>query len=95
MFLVQISLAPSNAVNALLDGHRAWLKQYAEAGNFLLFGPYDNHQCGLILSQADSEETLQAILSEDVFYHNGLADYQVTAFSPRWINAEGLQEQIA
>ncbi|MFQ1047551.1 hypothetical protein ACIRXL_09930 [Avibacterium paragallinarum] len=43
MFLVQISLAPSDAVNALLDGHRAWLKQYAEEGNFLLFGPYDNH----------------------------------------------------
>lgn len=94
MFLVQILLAPSDAVNALLDGHRAWLKQYTEEGNFLLFGPYDNHKGGLILAQADSEETLQAILSEDVFYHNGLADYQVTAFSPRWINAEGLQEQI-
>lgn len=94
MFLVQISLAPSDAVNALLDGHRAWLKQYAEEGNFLLFDPYDNHQGGLILSQADSEETLQAILSEDVFYHNGLADYQVTAFSPKLINAEGLLAQI-
>lgn len=95
MFLVQISLAPSNAVNALLNGHRAWLKQYAEAGNFLLFGPYDNHQGGLILAQADSEEALKDILAEDVFYHNGLADYQVTAFSPRLINAEGLQAQIA
>ncbi|MFQ1015593.1 YciI family protein [Avibacterium paragallinarum] len=95
MFLVQISLAPSDAVSALLDGHRAWLKQYAEEGNFLLFGPYDNHQGGLILAQANSETALQDILAEDVFYHNGLADYQVTAFSPRWINTEALQAQIA
>ncbi|WP_410678250.1 YciI family protein [Avibacterium paragallinarum] len=95
MFLVQISLAPSDAVNALLDGHRAWLKQYAEVGNFLLFGPYDNHKGGLIIAQAENKEALQHILTEDVYYHNGLADYQVTAFSPKFINAEGLQAQIA
>ncbi|MDK9429854.1 YciI family protein [Gallibacterium anatis] len=94
MFLVQISLAPSDAVSALLDGHRAWLKQYAEEGNFLLFGPYDNHQGGLILAQADSEEALQSILAEDVFYHNGLADYQIIAFSAKFINIESLQVQI-
>lgn len=94
MFLVQISLAPSDAVNALLDGHRAWLKQYAEEGNFLLFGPYDNRQGGLILAQADSEETLQAILSEDVFYHNGLVDYQVQGFTPKFVNTEALAKAV-
>ncbi|MFQ1023160.1 YciI family protein [Avibacterium paragallinarum] len=94
MFLVQISLAPSDAVNALLDGHRAWLKQYAEAGNFLLFGPYDNHKGGLIIAKAENKEALQHILAEDVYYHNGLADYQIIAFSAKFINIESLQVQI-
>lgn len=41
MFLVQISLDPTNNDGkALLEEHRTWLKKYAEEGVFMLFGPY-------------------------------------------------------
>ncbi|KGQ67240.1 YciI family protein [Gallibacterium anatis] len=86
MFLVQISLDPTNnAVNALLEEHRAWLKKYAEAGVFLLFGPYADHKGGLIIAQAENKTALQAILAEDVYFHKQLAGYQVREFDPKFI----------
>ncbi|KGQ64074.1 YciI family protein [Gallibacterium anatis] len=86
MFLVQISLdSTNNAVNALLEEHRAWLKKYAEMGVFLLFGPYADHKGGLIIAQAENEAALQVILAEDVYFHKQLADYQVREFAAKFI----------
>lgn len=86
MSLIQISLDPLNAdVQALLDGHRRWLKKYAEKGVFLLFGPYDNHKGGLIIAQTENNETLQSILAEDVYYPNQLATYQIQPFSVKFV----------
>lgn len=88
MFLVDIRLQQSEAVRALLDGHRTWLKRCAEAGYFLLFGPYDDRTGGLIIAKADSEAALQKILAEDVYYHHALASYRVTAFQAAFITQD-------
>ncbi|MCW9699656.1 MULTISPECIES: YciI family protein [unclassified Avibacterium] len=94
MFLVQISLDPTNnVVNALLEAHRVWLKKYAETGVFLLFGPYADHKGGVILAQVENKTALQKILAEDVFFHKKLADYQVREFTAKFI-ANALIEMV-
>lgn len=80
--------------DALLAQHRDWFKQYFEQGKFLMLGPYrDQAGAGVIIAQTDSRAELDAILAEDVYWADKLADYQVREFQANLI-ATSLPEWV-
>ena len=84
MYLIDIHLKtdriPPEQADELLQGHRAWFKKYADEGNFLVVGPYtDQDMAGLIIAQAADRDSLNAIISQDV-YAPDKADYSVREF---------------
>lgn len=90
MYLIDITLKtdiiPAGQSEALLAGHRAWFAKYFEQGYFLLIGPYlDRSGAGVIIARADSRAQLDAMLAEDVYWADKLADYQVREFQANLI----------
>ncbi|WP_373699187.1 YciI family protein [Neisseria dentiae] len=90
MYLIDITIK-TDAVSAaqseaLLAGHRAWFAKYFEQGYFLLLGPYlDRSAAGVIIARADSRAQLDAMLAEDVYWADKLADYQVREFQAKMV----------
>lgn len=96
MYLIDITLKtdiiPAGQSETLLAGHRAWFTKYFEQGKFLMLGPYrDQAGAGVIIAQADSRAELDAMLAEDVYWADKLADYQVREFQANLV-AENIQQ---
>ncbi|OSI14723.1 hypothetical protein BWD09_09810 [Neisseria dentiae] len=96
MYLIDITLKtdiiPAGQNETLLAGHRAWFAKYFEQGKFLMLGPYrDQAGAGMIIAQTGSREELDAMLAEDVYWANKLADYRVREFQANLI-AKSLPE---
>ena len=90
MYLIDITIKtdtiPAGQSEALLADHRAWFGKYFEQGRFLLIGPYlDRHAAGVIIAQADSRAQLDAMLAEDVYWADKLADYRVNEFQAKMV----------
>ena len=83
MFIVDLTYQASlEAVDALLEEHRAYLGEQYAAGVFLASGPKAPRTGGVILARAESLEALQEILEQDPFHREGVARYRVTEFVP-------------
>ncbi|PJK09918.1 hypothetical protein CO608_04190 [Lysobacteraceae bacterium NML08-0793] len=85
MFLINITLnpakIPADRADELLAQHRAWFDQHFESGDFLLLAPYLNRQnAGVIISKTMPRAELDALLAEDVYYPQALAEYEVREF---------------
>nr|WP_205397095.1 YciI family protein [Streptococcus lutetiensis] len=84
MYLIDITIK-ENKVSAdkadeLLAGHRAWFGAQAQAGNFLLVGPYrDKAMAGLVVAQANSRAELDELIAKDAYYPD-MAIYDVHEF---------------
>lgn len=73
---------PMSVVETHTPAHRAFLDRYYQQGVFLISGRQNPPQGGVILAKADSREQLQAILAEDPFQTEGVADYTLYEFTP-------------
>lgn len=72
---------PKDKIEELFKQHRAWFTHHFEQGNFLLVGPYKNREMtGIMLAKAENREALEKILSEDIFYTEDMATYEVYEF---------------
>lgn len=85
MFLINETLNPEKIPQGkeeeFFQQHVAWFTHHFEQGNFLLVGPYtDQEMAGIMLSGLEKREALEAVLKEDVYYADGMADYEVHAF---------------
>ena len=95
MFVVLLTYAqPLTAVDAQLAAHREYLQRQYAAGVFLLSGPKQPRDGGVILARAASVDALRAILAEDPFAVHGVATYEVLQFMPT-MSAQGLQSLLA
>lgn len=83
MFVVTLTYtAALEKVDALLPAHVEYLKrQYAE-GVFLVSGRRIPRTGGVILAAAADRCALDAVLAEDPFAQEGVADYDVVEFTP-------------
>lgn len=98
MYIINISInldkVRENQLPELLTKHQAWFTKYFDEGFFLIIGPYLDWQgAGVILAKAGSRDGLEKILSEDVFYAEGLAVYDVHEFKAVKV-AVRIQEEI-
>jgi uncharacterized protein YciI len=83
MFVVDLHyVAPLDRIDALIPEHGEFLKRNYDAGVFIASGRKVPRTGGVIIAVSDSKDRLEAILREDPFHQNGLAQYSVTEFQP-------------
>ncbi len=84
---------PAAEVDLLLDGHRAWITKYQEAGKILLTARQVPLTGGLILALGESVDEIWEMIGEDPFYVSGAAEYEVLEFQPVRV-AAGIEELL-
>lgn len=90
MFIVILTYKkPLSEVDKYLQAHRDYLAEHYSAGDFIASGPQNPRIGGVIMIKAADREAVNAIISQDPFNINGIADYQIVEFSPTmFVNQE-------
>ena len=73
---------PLSEVDKYLQAHRDYLAEHYAAGDFIASGPRNPRIGGVIMIKAADREAVNAIISQDPFNINGIADYQIVEFTP-------------
>ncbi len=97
MFIVSLAYTASlDEVDKYLALHVSYLEEQYVLGNFIASGRKVPRTGGVILSQMDSLESLQAVLEKDPFKINNLATYDIIEFIPSMTASgfENLKEEI-
>jgi uncharacterized protein YciI len=83
MYIIIVKyLSPIEVIDELLVAHRAFLDKYYETGMLICSGPQNPRTGGIILSKAKNKETIEKMISEDPFFINKAADYEIIEFNP-------------
>ncbi len=73
---------PLEEVNSFLQAHRDYLAEHYGSGEFISSGPQNPRTGGVIIIKAAERAVVNAILSQDPFNINEIADYQIIEFTP-------------
>ena len=73
---------PLSEVDRFLAAHREYLAAHYAAGDFITSGPQIPRIGGVIMIKADDRTVVDAIIAQDPFNINGIADYQIVEFTP-------------
>lgn len=73
---------PLEEVDRLLQAHRDFLDLHYQAGDLITSGPRTPRMGGVIMLKAENRDAVDAILPQDPFYINKIADYQIVEFTP-------------
>lgn len=83
MFIISLTYKVSTAtVDEYIPAHVEYLKEQYAKGTFIASGRKVPRTGGIILSNAESRETVEIAITADPFYVNGVADYEITEFTP-------------
>lgn len=83
MFIAILTYKKSlNEVDRFLQAHREYLAKHYAAGDFIASGPQTPRVGGVIMIKAENRTTVDAIIAQDPFNINGIADYQIVEFTP-------------
>ena len=83
MFIVWLTYKVElTVVEQHLAAHIEYLNKYYAQGNFIASGRKVPRTGGVILANALSRQALDAILQEDPFYIEDIAEFEVTEFIP-------------
>jgi len=83
MFIVSLTYKTSmDLVEQHLAAHVSYLRKHYALGNFMASGRKVPRTGGVILSNIENLEQLNAVLNQDPFKQNNLADYEITEFIP-------------
>lgn len=73
---------PLEEVDRFLQAHRDYLAEHYAAGNFISSGPQTPRVGGVIMIKVENRIAVDAIIAQDPFNINGIADYQIVEFTP-------------
>ena len=73
---------PLSEVDQFLAAHREYLSKHYAAGDFIASGPQTPRVGGVIMIKANDRTAVEAIIAQDPFNINGIADYQIVEFTP-------------
>ena len=73
---------PLEEVDRYLQAHRDFLVEHYAAGDFLASGPQTPRVGGVIMIKAESPAAVDAIIAQDPFNINDIADYRIVEFTP-------------
>jgi uncharacterized protein YciI len=81
MFVIElIYKARLEEIDAAMRAHMAFLRKQYSAGRFLVSGRKIPRDGGIILAVGESRDEIEALMKEDPFCKNGLADCRVIEF---------------
>ena len=81
MFVIELLYKVDLAqIDATMQAHVAWLQTQYDAGTFLVSGRKIPRDGGIIIATGRDRAQLEAIVREDPFVANGLADYRLIEF---------------
>ncbi|HTV92999.1 MAG TPA: YciI family protein [Verrucomicrobiae bacterium] len=75
-------LKPLDEVDRHLAEHRAFLEKHYAARRLLISGPQDPRTGGVIVTHDITREQAEAMLAEDPFVREGIAEYEFIEFKP-------------
>ncbi|XHR26952.1 MAG: YciI family protein [Chthoniobacteraceae bacterium] len=82
-FVVEITYtAPSEAVAAVLERHRAYLQKGYEAGLLLMSGPQNPKTGGMIIARAESLDAIESYFANDPYQTEGVGKHRFIEFVP-------------
>ena len=73
---------PLSEVDRFLAANREYLAKLYAAGDFIASGPQMPSVGGVIMIKANDRTAVEAIIAQDPFNINGIADYQIVEFTP-------------
>ena len=73
---------PLSEVDRFLAAHREFLAKHYAEGDFIASGPQAPRIGGVIMMKASDRASVEAIIAQDPFNINGIADYQIVEFTP-------------
>ena len=85
---------PLSEVDKYLAAHREYLARHYAAGDFIASGPQTPRIGGVIMMKAENRTDVDIIISQDPFYINNIADYQLVEFTPTMFKNEELEQII-
>jgi uncharacterized protein YciI len=81
MFVIElIYKAELTAIDAKMTAHVKFLKKYYASGHFLISGRKIPRDGGIIIAAGENREEIDAIIREDPFHRDGLAEFRVIEF---------------
>lgn len=85
--LVSRYTAPPERVEELVPEHRRYLERHFAAGRFVVSGRRVPWTGGVIVARGLSREELEAVVADDPFAREGVAETEVVEFEPRFAAA--------
>ena len=83
MFIISLTYKVELAkVDLFLPEHIEYLDQQYAQGNFILSGPKEPRNGGVIIANVANRERLEEIIQADPFYREQLADFEITQMAP-------------
>jgi uncharacterized protein YciI len=78
--LVLTYVKPTEAVDALMREHVAWLREHYDAGRFVVSGRRIPRTGGVIVARGDDRGEMEEIAASDPFVTGGVATVEVIQF---------------
>jgi uncharacterized protein YciI len=81
MFVIELVYkADLSEIDAHMTAHVRFLRKYYASGHFLASGRKIPRDGGIILAVGKSRQEIEAIVKEDPFHAQGLADFRIIEF---------------
>src|SRR6187200_2639876 len=81
MFIIELIYKADLArIDAHMKAHVAFLKKHYAAGHFLVSGRKIPRDGGVILAVGKNRDEIEAIVRQDPFHTEGLADFRIIEF---------------
>ena len=94
MFVIELLYtATLEEIDRRMPAHVAFLKKYYAAGNFLVSGRKIPRDGGIILAVGESRQKIDAIVRQDPFVKEGLAEFRIIEFRASQ-RADDIQKRI-
>ena len=92
MFIAILTYKKSlEEVDRYLQAHRDYLAEHYAAGDFIMSGPQTPRVGGVIMIKAENRAAVDAIIVQDPFNINDIADYRIVEFTPTMFITDNLK----
>lgn len=83
MFVIALQYKkPLTIVEQYLNEHKQFLDEGYKRNYFIVSGPKNPREGGVIISHIKNRSQLEEVLKQDPFYIHEVAEYQITEFIP-------------
>lgn len=82
MLIASLKYLNMEEIDRRLEEHRAFLRKHFEAGSLLCSGGKVPRDGGIVITHKLNRQEFEALLRQDPFYVNKVADFEVIEFNP-------------